>query len=82
MGIPLVQQMPEVCDHVPCNSFEFFWVNFIRFQPLQVQDVLLTVSQLINMTEFHQSSLSQQKKPIKKKQIQYINLFPKISGTS
>lgn len=62
MGVPLVQQMPEVSDHVPRNSLKFLWVQLVGVQPLQVQDVLLTVSQLVNMTEVHQSSLSQQKK--------------------
>lgn len=47
MGVPLVQQMPKVRHHVPGNSFEFIWVHVIGVQPLQVQDVLLTVSQLI-----------------------------------
>lgn len=75
MSVPLVQQMPEVRNHVPCNSFEFIWVHFIGVQPLQVQDVLLTVSQLINMTEFLSVFFVLAKS-------RFVNLCPKISGTS
>lgn len=50
MRVPLVQQLPEVRGQVSCQCFDLIWVHFIGVQPLQVQDVLLTVSELTNMT--------------------------------
>lgn len=52
MSVPLVQLMPEVHGQVSCQSFDLIWVHFIGVQPLQVQDVLLTVSELTKMTGF------------------------------
>lgn len=49
MRVPLVQQIPEVRGQVSGQCFHLIWVHFIGVQPLQVQDVLLTVSELINM---------------------------------
>lgn len=64
MGVPLLQQMLEVHHHVPCKSFEFIWIHFTGVQPLQVQDVLLTVSQLINRTGVPSAFFVPGKKPI------------------
>lgn len=75
MGVPLLQQMPEVRHHVPGNSFEFIWVHFIGVQPLQVQDVLLTVSQLINRTGVPSAFFV----PAKSR---FVNLCPSMAGTS
>lgn len=49
MRVPLVQQKPDVHGQVSCQRFNLIWVHFIGVQPLQVQDVLLAVSELINM---------------------------------
>lgn len=49
MGVPLVQQVLEVFGHVPCYSLQFIWVHLTGLQPLQVQHILLTVGQLVNM---------------------------------
>lgn len=54
MSVPLAQQMPEVHGQLSCHSFELIWVRIIGVQPLQVQDVFLTVCELKNMTGFCQ----------------------------
>lgn len=46
MGVPLVQQMSEVRGHVPRHSLQLIRVHLTGLQPLQIQDVLLTVGQL------------------------------------
>lgn len=49
MGVPLVQQMSEVRGHVPRYGLQLIWVHLTGLQPLQIQHVLLTVGQLVNM---------------------------------
>lgn len=55
MGVPLVQQLAEVRGHVPCHSLQLIWVHLTGLQPLQIQDVLLTVGQLVSTREGCQS---------------------------
>lgn len=56
MGVPLVQQLAEVCGHVPCHSLQLIWMHLAGLQPLQIQDVLLTVGQLVSTREDRQGS--------------------------
>lgn len=56
VGVPLVQKMSEVRGHVPRHSLQLIWVYLTGLQPLQIQDVLLTVGQLINMRKDCQGS--------------------------
>lgn len=48
MGIPLLQQMSETCGHGPHCCLHLLWVHVTRLQLLQVQYIVLTVSQLEN----------------------------------
>ena len=49
MGVPLVQQELEVCGHIPRYGLHLIWVHLTGLQPLQIQHVLLTVGQLVNV---------------------------------
>lgn len=49
MGVPLVEQASEVSGHVSRYSLQHIWVHLTGLQPLQVQHILLTVGQLVNM---------------------------------
>lgn len=49
MGVPLVQDVLEVCCHVPHSGLHLLWMNATGPQPLEIQHVLLTVGQLLVM---------------------------------
>lgn len=56
MGVSLVQHMSEVRGHVPRYGLELLWVHLAGLQPLQIQHVLLTEGQLVNMGRDSQGS--------------------------
>lgn len=56
MGIPLIQQVSEVCGHVPYCCLHIIGVQLTRLQPLQIQHIVLTVSQLLNTGHDNQCS--------------------------
>lgn len=54
-GIPLVEQVLEMCGHTPHNCLHLLWVHISGLQPLQIQHILRTVGQLLHMEEDSQS---------------------------
>lgn len=49
VAVSLIQQVSDVRGHVPYYRLHVIGVHLTRIQPLQIQHILLTVGQLLNM---------------------------------
>lgn len=54
VNIPLVQQVSQVGGHAPRHDLQLIQLSLTGLQPVQVQDVLLAVGQLVNTRKSRQ----------------------------